>query len=211
MTMGQLLDYLEQAGNQSAAAYLEYTALDASFPELKADLPSIPLTDWFTRRHRNIWLSDGHTLGKLHFDPFDNLLTMVSGTKHVHLLAPHNNTQLQEGHLVEAQLTYHPTTRSFSRTDLHDSTAMVMSPLALADLKRRLPVLTCSIHPGDALFMPAFWWHEVQSEPDAHDHRNLAVNEWYEPIWSKEFPCATCPRSFNSHYRDVLSRLTTDP
>ena len=27
-----------------------------------------------TQEHLNIWLGNGRTVGKLHFDPFDNLL-----------------------------------------------------------------------------------------------------------------------------------------
>eukprot|EP00730_Choanoeca_flexa_P016258 TRINITY_DN7648_c0_g1_i1.p1 TRINITY_DN7648_c0_g1~~TRINITY_DN7648_c0_g1_i1.p1 ORF type:complete len:443 (+),score=83.35 TRINITY_DN7648_c0_g1_i1:135-1463(+) len=204
MTMGELLDYIQTTGNQSATAYLEYTSLDSSFPELVDDLPVPRLSSRLTLRHRNIWLSDGRTLGKLHFDPFENILAMVSGSKTVYLISPDNNTQLQEGHLVEAQLGYDPTTGAFTRSDLHDSTAMVMSPLELDDVRNQKSVLECHIGPGDALFMPAYWWHEVQSSPDVEDHRNLAINEWFEPVFSKEFPCAECKRTFNTHYRWVV-------
>ena len=28
----------------------------------------------------NVWVGNGRTLGKLHFDPYDNLLVMIAGT-----------------------------------------------------------------------------------------------------------------------------------
>lgn len=62
---------------------------------------------------------------------------------------------------------------------------MVMSPVDIAapDLQRfpdfvRARRIQCMLRPGDALFMPAFWWHEVQSYPDQQERRNLAVNFW---------------------------------
>ena len=63
---------------------------------------------------------------------------------------------------------------------------MVMSPVDIvnADLQRfpkfsAAGRLQCSLRPGDVLFMPAFWWHEVQSQPDPVEGRNMAVNFWY--------------------------------
>lgn len=44
--------------------------------------------------------------------------------------------------------------------------------------------------------MPAFWWHEVDSEPD-ETHKNIAVNFWHTPIFDKEFPCAECRLAYN--------------
>lgn len=62
---------------------------------------------------------------------------------------------------------------------------MVMSPVDITqpDL-RRFPLFAkatpyhCNIKEGDVLYMPAFWWHEVQSQPDYSEMRNLAVNFW---------------------------------
>ena len=38
--------------------------------------------------------------------------------------------------------------------------------------------LNCTINEGDILYMPAFWWHEVESYPSKTEHRNLATNFW---------------------------------
>ena len=37
--------------------------------------------------------------------------------------------------------------------------------------------MQCKIAKGDALYLPAFWWHEVQSFPSDRAF-NLAVNFW---------------------------------
>lgn len=102
------------------------------------------------------------------------------------LFEPHHNENLYEAHIPEAMLSINFTTRKFSRKKLLESTSMVMSPVDIArpDLKR-FPKFSeakrtkCVLKPGDVLFMPAFWWHEVQSYPDPNENRNLAVNFWY--------------------------------
>jgi peptidyl-lysine (3S)-dioxygenase / protease len=68
--------------------------------------------------------------------------------------------------------------------------------------------VTCTIGPGDALFLPAHWWHEVTSSPDPRPPwlhpRNVAINYWYAPVWTKPYPCATCPLALAPEYEDVV-------
>lgn len=137
------------------------------------------------RRHLNIWLSNGNTLGKLHYDPFDNFLCQISGRKELFLYEPHQNSRLYEAHIQEASLAYNPVTKKFWRKELLESTSMVMSPVdILKPDYNRFPkfkeaqALNCTINEGDVLFMPSFWWHEVQSYPSENEPRNLAVNFW---------------------------------
>ena len=60
------------------SAYLEYSSIPEYMPLLEQDLYELPMvTGMLTQQHLNIWLSDGNTLGKLHFDPYDNLLCQV--------------------------------------------------------------------------------------------------------------------------------------
>jgi len=39
----------------------------------------------------------------------------------------------------------------------------------------KVQVLTAEVHPGDMLYLPAFWFHRVEQD----DH-TLAVNYWYD-------------------------------
>ncbi|GFO33823.1 Jmjc domain-containing protein 7 [Plakobranchus ocellatus] len=214
MPFSNFLDLIEDVSKGitvNISAYLEYSSIDDYFPELNSDIKEFDFMHMLKLASLNIWLSDGKTLGKLHFDPFDNLLCQISGEKHVTLFNPHNNERLYEGHIQESQFTYNKSAGSFSRSRLLDSTSMVMSPVDLKrpDLKR-FPLfagthpLKCSIKAGEVLFMPAFWWHEVQSKPNVTENRNMAVNFWYKPFLTKEFPCAECRLDVNQMYDHLL-------
>ncbi|XP_038051925.1 bifunctional peptidase and arginyl-hydroxylase JMJD5-like [Patiria miniata] len=199
-------------GKPRASAYLEYSSIPNYLPELEQDIQELPFArDLLKRRHLNIWLSDGNTLGKLHFDPFDNFLCQIRGKKQLTLFEPHDNTKMYEAHIPEAKLGYDPLSRRFRRKKLLDSTAMVMAPVDILNPDfQRFPAfaetrpLNCTINEGDVLFMPAFWWHEVQSYPNVTEGRNLAVNFWYEPFLTKEFPCGHCKLDVNPLYRHLL-------
>lgn len=77
MNFSEFLDFISSV-NQSFSAYLEYSSIPYYMPGLQQDLFELPFVRGSLEvRHLNMWLSDGNTLGKLHFDPFDNLLCQV--------------------------------------------------------------------------------------------------------------------------------------
>ncbi|XP_045175485.2 jmjC domain-containing protein D-like [Mercenaria mercenaria] len=215
MNFSSFLDVVESVANGSRSgfsAYLEYSSIAEIMPELEGDVIEMPFIQKMLQlKHLNIWLSDGNTLGKLHFDPFDNFLCQLSGRKQVMLFDPHDNRRQYEAHIPEAVLAYNETTKMFTKKQLVDTTSMVMSPVDITrpDLERfplfsSVHPLNCTIDEGDVLFMPAFWWHEVQSYPNKEQGRNLAVNFWYEPFLQKEFPCQECRLDVNPKYRHLL-------
>lgn len=81
MKFSDFLDLVENVSNgiiKNISAYLEYTSLSEYFKELLGDVHEMPfISGLLNLKHQNIWLSDGNTLGKLHFDPFDNFLCQV--------------------------------------------------------------------------------------------------------------------------------------
>lgn len=79
MKMTEFLDLVTSGLNRTGvSAYLEYSSIPAYMPELEDDIDELSfVSGLLERRHLNMWLSDGNTLGKLHFDPYDNLLCQV--------------------------------------------------------------------------------------------------------------------------------------
>lgn len=215
MNFTDFLDLIENIANgtvKNASAYLEYSSIKSYFPEMLEDVNEMPFVKGKLKLlHSNLWLSDGDTVGKLHFDPFDNFLCMIDGKKELIIFEPHHSEQLYEAHIPEAEFSVDMATLKFSRHQLTESTSMVMSPIDLDypnverfPLFEKAKPLNCTINEGEVLFMPAFWWHEVRSSPNKLRHRNLAVNYWYEPFLTKEFPCTECKLNVNPAYNHLL-------
>ncbi len=76
-----MTDVLENGTSihHNVSAYLEYTSLADILPNFMNDIEQPAFSsDLLHLSSTNVWLSDGNTLGKLHFDPFDNLLCQVN-------------------------------------------------------------------------------------------------------------------------------------
>jgi jumonji domain-containing protein 7 len=82
MNFSEFLDLITLAAEQpkrNVSAYLEYSSIQDYMPELEADIEEFEFASVFSHlKHLNMWLSDGNTIGRLHFDEFDNLLCQVS-------------------------------------------------------------------------------------------------------------------------------------
>jgi hypothetical protein len=103
MRLGDLLDAMDAAAqtrlahgredsNVVPSFYMEYAPISSYLPELWRDTRSIEIAaDFQFGMHPNLWLGDGHTLGKLHFDAFDNLMIMINGSKTFWVTDPQEN------------------------------------------------------------------------------------------------------------------------
>lgn len=82
LNFSSFMDIVEKVSNGSIkdmSAYLEYSSIPDHLPELEDDIQEDLFFQGLLKRdHLNIWLSDGRTLGKLHFDQYDNLLCQVN-------------------------------------------------------------------------------------------------------------------------------------
>lgn len=79
MKFSNFLDFIATRNDSTYSAYLEYSSIPYYMPQLEGDILELPfLKTHLQRRHLNMWLSDGNTLGKLHFDPYDNFLCQVN-------------------------------------------------------------------------------------------------------------------------------------
>ena len=115
---------------------------------------------------RNIWLGPAGTVSSMHTDPRDNILVQMVGVKRVILLAPEHGQQA-----LPTCAGYMSNSTAWQPGDALGSAALALPGLALR---------TCVLGPGDALFIPAGWWHYVTSLSVS-----ISVNFWWGPHRSK--------------------------
>ena len=81
MNFSTFLDIINMTATQrhkELSAYLEYTSISDYMDKLTNDLEEPQFAkDFLKQRQLNIWFSDGTTIGRIHFDAFDNLLCQV--------------------------------------------------------------------------------------------------------------------------------------
>ncbi|HEY4115152.1 MAG TPA: cupin-like domain-containing protein [Rhizomicrobium sp.] len=112
-----------------------------------------------------IWIGNRLTV-TTHYDLSDNLACVVAGRRRFTLFPPDQIANLYPG-----PLEFTPAGTPVSMVDLgnpdFDRFPNFRTALAAAQ--------TAELEPGDALFIPYFWWHHVQSlEPF-----NVLVNYWW--------------------------------
>ena len=112
-----------------------------------------------------LWLGNAITT-PTHLDEWNNIGCVVSGRRRFTLFPPE-----QVANLYIGPLDFAPTGAPMSLVPLHapDFARFPRFRAALA------AAVTAELGPGDALFIPALWWHHVESlEPF-----NLLVNYWW--------------------------------
>jgi hypothetical protein len=154
---------LRYAGHAGAPAVAVQSALIKDcLPGFTAANP-LPLAD--VSAEPRIWLGNAVTT-PTHLDESFNLGCVVHGRRRFTLFPPQ-----QIGNLYVGPLDYAPTGAPMSLVQLHapDFARFPRFRQALAAARR------AELSPGDALFIPPLWWHNVESlEP-----LNVWVNYWW--------------------------------
>ena len=130
---------------------------DCALSPLLVDLPHTPPVPPGRLDSISLWLSTRETKSSLHFDPFHNLLVVVCGCKRVTLLPP-SQTALLRPLALGGESSNH---------------AGVAVPPPEAES------FVFELAAGDALVIPAGWWHQVDSSGGT-----CAVNWWWRTTFS---------------------------
>lgn len=140
------------------------------FPELFPDVEILPLVDVERLLEVNLWMGYSGAVSNLHFDPIDNCLCMIRGRKHLRIYAPDQSGYM---HLPSPFGIENP---------LHSPVDAIRPNFALFPRFQKARYHTCTLEPGDVIYMPAGYWHHVQSEGF-----NVAVNLWWKDRrWVRE-------------------------
>jgi len=112
--------------------------------------------------HQMLWMGPKGCVSPLHYDPLDNLLFQVVGGKRIILVC--KDTDPSKLYVGEA----------YGQQD--NTSAVDVEQPDYATFPQFQPVITLSgeLHTGDALFLPAKWWHHVRSLDFS-----ISVNAWW--------------------------------
>jgi len=136
----------------------------------------------------NLWLGDGSIKSAIHYDGQDNLLLQLSGTKTVLLIPPELEPYMQYKKYTESRFVFDETTGKFVDGTLKSTSKIVTNhgtfdPFSSTsrdhdqefDFIKGSRAMISTLHPGEALFLPALWSHAVVSSTGL----NAAVNLWF--------------------------------
>ena len=95
------------------------------------------------------WLGPAGTVTPLHCDYDDNLFAQIWGSKRIILAPPHHDAFLypNEANAILFGSPFDPEAPDFDKY-----------PLA-----RQATMIECIVHPGDMLYVPAGWYHQVRA------------------------------------------------
>jgi len=148
----QILPSLPTAASRARSSYLAVASMQQAFPQL---LPDVPLPTYlmnYGKLHLGpyMWVALKGHYEFCHFDPDDNFLVMIQGRKQVRLFGTdltslYPNPLGSHGKTVQSQVNCdNPDLEKFPN---------------FANAKCQY----CVLEPGEMLFIPAFFWHQVNA------------------------------------------------
>ncbi|MBU6184033.1 MAG: cupin-like domain-containing protein [Rickettsiales bacterium] len=137
-------------------------ARDVHLPELLKDIEVPCFIPYNKLWEINLWMGIGGNRSNLHFDPEENLLTMIKGSKNIVLFPP-----------ISTKFLYQNNTKKTKTLESH---------VNIFNLDRKMyPLVDHAIYyqthliEGESLYIPSGWWHAVESSQDI----NIAINFWW--------------------------------
>lgn len=186
------LRYEQMRGSQLAAEFrrtatgrrlsMQQMSITGALPELCDDLTIPPYVPTAVISDVNLWMASGASNTPLHYDNMNNLFAQLDGRKKFLLFNPSQSELLYPGPLDIR-------TRHLSRVDVTAPDRQKFPKFEQAEYWEAV------VMPGDLLFIPAFWWHQV-SAPDV----SVSVNYW----WRADVRDCACPAFFRQLYMDLV-------
>ena len=148
----QLNEYFENyvfKADPDNIAYIAQHNWLYQLPSLSQDFTVPDLCDIFLNSIQDrplihMWFGMKNTMSPLHFDNYNNIFTQITGYKHILLVDPKFSTAIANG--------------SNSNTCNIESVNLLNFLLM-----KNIPYHELILKPGESLYIPKFWWHQVKS------------------------------------------------
>lgn len=201
---------------RNTTLYMEYYPIGRLHPNLQSDLGTIPWLSFLSLLMQLVWMGGGDDpkTSPLHYDKFENIMIMIAGTKEFKLFPPSESEylygdELNRGAKLTIRPVYFPESKKiidvqFERLSSNIDSFQSHSTYTMIDLDhlnltkfplfQKANMITCTIHKGDLLYIPANWWHDVTSYDD-HEGKSIGISHFFEPFYH-----ITGDRSKSSHH-----------
>jgi hypothetical protein len=118
-----------------------------------------------------LWISKGNNVSaNLHYDATHNIFHQIKGHKRFRLFPPFC------WEFLSIHSSLHPSHRQ-SMIDLTPESIYKIEEHLLPQ-RIRNEMLEVTLKPGDTMYLPPFWFHQVTSFPQEKDNVTLSVNIW---------------------------------
>ncbi|KAI0081802.1 Clavaminate synthase-like protein [Panus rudis PR-1116 ss-1] len=194
MTMRSFLSTLNTEDEQTEVRYLQsqngnlYTSdegQESEFHALLADVPNdLP---WCSEALEsppdavNLWIGNSKSITSVHSvaDPYENIYSVIRGSKTFTLLPPTEGWCMQERTYPHARYE-RASDASLVLVPSAESTppirwSSILDPSDHANLPPQAHTLQITVNAGESLYLPAGWWHYVRQTG-----LTIAVNYWYD-------------------------------
>jgi Cupin-like domain len=164
-TLTSILEYRNQSN--PPAMYTGATSVAENFPQIGQENRLGLLDEHLSDRPAKAWLWLGNAVtAATHYDNLDGINCIVAGRKRFTFFPPDQFPNLYVGPLDLAPGGQPTSLVKVTAPDLERYPRFTQA-LAAAE--------TVDVEPGDAVFVPSLWWHNVESlEP-----LNLSMNYWW--------------------------------
>ncbi len=178
LKLPEAIDLINNNTDKNKKYYLMQRSIHDEFPELTPDI-AVPKYADNNYTHINLWLGEKNINTKPHYDYYDNFLTQIFGRKRVRLFAP-NDTPYMHAYSINDTMTVegvqYPSVHSSQIADID-----LVDANEFPNIKFATP-FEGILNPGDLLYIPAGWWHEVKSLDVT-----MSINFWWK-IKIENFP-----------------------
>ena len=189
-TLSNLLKTLLDPTEANRSIYMGSTATSGILPAFASENPLRIATD--RGGEPRIWIGNESRVAP-HYDESDNIACVVSGRRRFILFPPEQVANLYVGP-IDRTIAGQP----ISMVDL-ENPDFERFPNFREALKH---ALVADLEPGDAIYIPALWWHAVQATGEL----NILVNYW----WNEAPADAGSPMHALGHGLLTISHLPED-
>jgi len=165
MTIADYVSMLEEDIPPQQRVYLQQLAL-TGFPELAGDFEVPEIINPDSVNVANMWFGADGNVTALHYDQLNNLLAQVAGRKRLVLYDP---LQWNDLYPRDPPLYHTSHVQDADRPDYDRFPKL-----------REARRLECVVEPGEMLFLPALWAHQVYSLGEC-----MSVNFFWRPLLSQ--------------------------